>query len=329
MNKSILVNGTFRSGSGAINDYLSSRTDFCNPFGEKEFRLISDPMGLNNLYNLCYVNKSLLNSGYGFEVYLSYINNLQNYNIYLARGVKGKLYNNNLKKFTNQFINKITKINYYAVPHYTRVNFNTKSKIMYFLGLKLNKKNHEMKITNIITPKNNKIFIKESRIYIEKILKYASLFKVNSKNVVLNNAIDVMNPIDSSRYFKNPKIIIVTRDPRDIFSSMKVGGAGAAPNYNVKIFVEWYKHYFGSKDFKKSLKNKKILHVKFENFLNNFDYENERLCKFIGVKKNFILKKNCIFDLNTSKKNIAKSKKNLKKSEIKLIEKKLINFLQW
>ena len=40
MNKSILVNGTFRSGSGAINDYLSSRTDFCNPFGEKEFRLM-------------------------------------------------------------------------------------------------------------------------------------------------------------------------------------------------------------------------------------------------------------------------------------------------
>ncbi len=329
MNKSILVNGTFRSGSGAINDYLSSRTDFCNPFGENEFRLISDPMGLNNLYNLCYVNKGLLNSGYGFEIFLNYVNNLQNYNIYIKKGVKGKLYNSNLKLFTNQFIKKITKINYYAIPHYTRVNFSTKNKIMYSLGLKLKKKNHEMKITNIITPKNNNIFIKESKIYIEKVLKHATCFKTNSRNFVLNNAIDVLNPLDSSKYFKNPKIIIVTRDPRDVFSSMKTGSAGAAPNYSVKIFVEWYKHYFGSINFKKFLRNKKILHIRFENFITNFEYENERLCKFIGVKKKFALRKNCIFDLNKSSKNIAKSKKNLNKKELRIIEKKLNNFLQW
>ena len=327
--KSILVNGTFRSGSGAVNDYLSARTDFANPFGDNEFRIISDPTGLNNLYNLCYVNKGLLNSGYGFEIYLNYITNLQKHHVYLEKGIKGKLYNSNLEKFTKQFVKKITKINYYAIPHYTRVNFDIKSKIKYSLGLRFKKKNNEMKFTNVIMPKHNNVFIRESKIYIEKIIKYAGLFKVSSKNVVLNNPIDVLNPIDAIKYFKNPKIIIVTRDPRDIFSSMKLGNAGAAPNYNVKIFVDWYKYHFGSKNFNKILRNKKILHIKFENFLNNFERENRRLCNFIGVKKSFQFKKNCNFDLNSSIKNISKSKKNLTKNEIRYIEKNLKIFLQW
>tara|TARA_Y100000816_G_scaffold157265_2_gene112224 strand:- start:118 stop:1104 length:987 start_codon:yes stop_codon:yes gene_type:complete len=327
--KSVLVNGTFRSGSGAINDYLSSRTDFDNPFGDNEFRIISDPTGLNNLYNLCYVNKGLLNSGYGFEIFLNYINNLQKHRVYLEKGVKGKLYNDNLKKLTKQFVKRITKISYYAIPHYKRVNFDIKNKIKYSLGLRFKRKNHEMKFTNIIMPKNHNIFIEESKIYIEKIIKYAGLSKVRSRNIVLNNPIDVLNPLDSTKYFKNPKIIIVTRDPRDIFSSMKMGNAGAAPNYNAKIFVDWFKYHFGSKNFAKILTNKKILHIKFENFLNNFDSENSRLCKFIGVKKKFRFKKDCNFDLNTSIKNISKSKKNLTKDEIRYIEKNLKTFLQW
>ena len=162
-----------------------------------------------------------------------------------------------------------------------------------------------MKFTNVIVPKEEKIFVREAKIYIEKIIKNASYIKVDNNSFVLNNAIDVLSPIESSRYFLNPKIIIVTRDPRDIFSSMKIGKAAAAPNYDVKIFVKWYKNYFCGNEFKKILKNKKS-YIKFERFL-NFNIENKRLCKFLNVKENFKL--NCMFDLDFSKKNIGKSKK--------------------
>ena len=47
------------------------------------------------------------------------------------------------------------------------------------------------------------------------------------------------------------KIVNVIRDPRDIFSSMKIGKAAAAPNYDVKIFVSQYKHFFCGDEFKK------------------------------------------------------------------------------
>ena len=32
---------------------------------------------------------------------------------------------------------------------------------------------------------------------------------------------------------------------------MKIGKAAAAPNYDVKIFVNWYKHFFCGNEFKK------------------------------------------------------------------------------
>ena len=73
MNKSILVNGTFRSGSGAIKDYLSSRIDISSPFGDNEFRIVSDPMGLNSLYNFCYLNPGILNPSYGVEQFKNYV----------------------------------------------------------------------------------------------------------------------------------------------------------------------------------------------------------------------------------------------------------------
>ena len=42
------------------------------------------------------------------------------------------------------------------------------------------------------------------------------------------------------------------------------------------------------------------VNVKFEKFINNFRYENKRLCKFLELKENFKLRKNSIFNLEIS-----------------------------
>ena len=65
--------------------------------------------------------------------------------------------------------------------------------------------------------------------------------------------------------------------------------------------------------------------------MNNFKRENERLCKFLNISQKFILRKNSDieFDLQKSKKNIYKSKKNLTNFEYKLIKNKLKNYLHW
>ena len=85
------------------------------------------------------------------------------------------------------------------------------------------------------------------------------------------------------------------------------------------------------KIFKEILKHNLILHVKFENFINAFDKENQKITRFLGLPKkiNFHTGADKIFDYNISKKNIYKSKKNLTKFEFNMIKKKLKTYLQW
>ena len=123
----------------------------------------------------------------------------------------------------------------------------------------------------------------------------------------------------------------MTRDPRDIFSSMKTRESKGAPSYDVRLFCDWFLECFNNLTFKKKLKNKKILNIKFENFVREFEKQNKILCKFLNIKEKYRFKKNCgiVFDINKSKKNIYKSKQFLTKYEYNLIESKLRKYLHW
>ena len=60
-------------------------------------------------------------------------------------------------------------------------------------------------------------------------------------------------------------------------------------------------------------------------FILNYEQETKKLLKFLKLKR----LKNKKFNINNSKKNIFKAKKILNKSELRLIENKLKNYLQW
>ena len=57
--KIFIILGSGNSGAGAIHDYLLSRKDFFSPFNGKEFRLVNDPDGIDELYNSFYDNFSI------------------------------------------------------------------------------------------------------------------------------------------------------------------------------------------------------------------------------------------------------------------------------
>ena len=65
--------------------------------------------------------------------------------------------------------------------------------------------------------------------------------------------------------------------------------------------------------------------------MQNFEKENKKICKFLSINKNFKLKKNqeIKFNLERSKNNIFKYKKNLYKFEYDLISKRLKKYLHW
>ena len=56
-----------------------------------------------------------------------------------------------------------------------------------------------------------------------------------------------------------------------MYSSMKNNKSGSSPWQNVDLFIDWYKYYFDNSNFKKKLNSKYILHVKFKDFVSNFN----------------------------------------------------------
>ena len=252
--KTIIVLGTWSSGSGAVHDYLASRNDIISPFGPNEFKLCSDPMGLHFLYNNCFKNGNyLLNPSYAFSEFRKYVNNFYQHKHYIKKGIENKILDRQILVLTENFIRNVTFLKYYGLPHYANCNLSILQKIYKKIMVQIFKKKiKDLKLKTIILTKNEKVFINEAKKYVYSILKYYSKNNIQNKTIVLNNAADVVDPINSSQYFENRKILIVTRDPRDIFSGMKTREANAAPWYNVDTFIKWYEQSFGNKDFKKN-----------------------------------------------------------------------------
>ena len=86
---------------------------------------------------------------------------------------------------------------------------------------------------------DEKRFFLESKKYLIKV--FNSNVKITSKkNIILDQATNYWKPEVALKYFNNQKIIIVTRDPRSIYYSMKYRGSYAYPGYDIKKFVKWY-----------------------------------------------------------------------------------------
>lgn len=325
--KTVIILGLKNSGSGCVHDYLSNRVDFMSPFGNNEFKLCSDPMGIHNIYINCYKNFSFFNPSNSMNDFLDYIKKYQDFIVYPTYGNGEKLFKKEILTLSKNYINKITKVLYYGNPEFS--NFKINKLQNFYLRLKKTKTH----FYPIRLPVDEKKFLKETRNYINQIiLKNSDMKKISkNQNVVLNQSSNVFDPIRSSQYFEKARTIIITRDPRDIFASMKKRKSKGAPSYDVNIFCDWFLACFNNKNFEILLKNKSILIIKFESFVNNFKRENERLCKFLNISQKFILRKNSDieFDLQKSKKNIYKSKKNLTNFEYRLIKNKLKDYLHW
>ena len=112
--KIFIVLGSGNSGAGAIHDYLLSRDDFFSPFKGKEFRLVNDPDGLDELFNTLYNDFSINGSA----------NKLNNFSIFTKNyfysnyNNKNKILNKQFLNLTKYFISQIIKTNTTEVPNF-------------------------------------------------------------------------------------------------------------------------------------------------------------------------------------------------------------------
>lgn len=143
----------------------------------------------------------------------------------------------------------------------------------------------------------------------------------------LDQLVPVSNVKRYSRYFKNIKIIIVDRDPRDLYLLNKLyWNEGWIPTQNVETYVEWFNAIRShTKFYDENTENS--LRIQFEDLIYNYEDTIEKIIEFIGINKDTHIEKLKYFNPERSLKNTCLWKKNtIYNDEIEYIEKQLSEY---
>ena len=323
-----IIMGSGESGSGAIFDYLKSRPDIINPLN-KEFRLVQDPGGLVDLHSSIvfgfHVNRAS-NAIKRFKKLCEQCGR-SNSGVYRRRftykyGLNYASYIENYFNKVDKFIERITHVSYPGMPSCERLDLNKLETLKYDYKLtKAKKINTKPEVGNMILPVQEKIFLKETELFLDE------LFSVNrnsqNKHVIVDQGGSLWAPLSTTKYYGERKAVVVTRDPRDIFSEFQYYGQ-AYPGSDVEIFCNWYAGAFSNIN-KTEWDNDIVMHIRFEDFIRNFDVEVKKVNNHLNLSENVSYK----FNPDNSKKNIGKFKKVLRLEDVKYIEKKLENYLHF
>ncbi len=316
--KKIIVLGSGNSGAGGIHDYLLSRDDIISPFNGNEFRLINDPDGLNDLYTSLYEKFNINESALSILRFQKFVKRLVNsrYN------KKNHVYSKELIKISDDFLNEIIEISYNGSPQFY---FDKMSKIQkylfYFKRFVLRQQSRSINLLNMSLPINKNEFLKNCETYLQKIFSTSSNLST-TKGFVINQGGNFWYPISSTKYYgKNTYPVLVTRDPKGIFWSMKRRNSLSYPGHDIKIFVKWYRSIMEKINLNEF---EKIIHIKYENFFSNYDSERIKLCRELNIPT----ETNDKFNLENTKKNLFKFKDHLQYNEIEFIDKELKEFIQ-
>jgi hypothetical protein len=307
----IIVLGTTYSGSGAVYDYLSGRGDLYDPLQGTEYQLPQMPNGLMTLEA---VAKDAFHPGTADFV----LDQFEKLTKKLSRSETlfryGKDYSSKIPSFEREIKNFIDEICAVKLPmrlHWHR-SMHSQSAILYFIYKLKNYLGFNQSIphTRLLVSSKNLIDAAQKL--------HNKLFQANSNKrpILLNQAGSGWNPIGSTKYFLNRKVVLVTRDPRDQFAELKK----IRKTISAEGFINWYKEM---QLRLKEINNSNILRLCFEDFVIKNEKMVNLLCDHISLSSNIISS----YEPNLSKKNIGKYQKILSRKEIDIIENRLSEFI--
>lgn len=276
----------YGSGSSVVTDFVSE-FDTVYSFTNEEFRFLQDPDGVSDLeYNLI-ENFNRHNSGHAIKRFKKLVD-FQSGNI-LGRRYE-KFFHGNWKKYSYEYIRNLIDFTYHGWWQYDLYD---KGDLYYFRKRFLNKLLHltiwrdqpdrclnTMKdvITYCSHPTEQE-FLQYTKQYI------ASLFGSvcnGSEIVMVDQIVPSTNLKRFLRYFDDIQVVIVDRDPRDIFVLDKyVWKDGVIPN-DVETFCKWF-HYTRSNRAEELKEKSKVKYLQFEDMIYKYKQTTSELADWLGL----------------------------------------------
>lgn len=320
------------TGSSVVTDLLKE-FDNAKSFGSYEFTIAHEPNGISDLqhYIVDDFHRIKVDEGiYRFEKNIQKISKVYDAN-----------FNNKFTLITNDYLNELVSVCWKgnSFTHQDRY-----SKIEYFIRFSVSDKIQRIlhKILRRSTgyefvPRFPKMDMKLPSCTKEQFLnitrKYTeSIFDVANDNgyeyIVFDQLVPPTNTSRYINYFNDLKIIVVDRDPRDLYLLNKMfWKEGWIPTDNVEDFIQYFNIIRDPLKYEKDDEDK-VLRVKFEDLVLKYDESIDCITKFIGISKESHIYKKKFFNPEVSIKNLKLWKKYKDYDEdIKIIEQKLSEYI--
>lgn len=279
----------YGTGSSAITDYVSE-FDGVYSMTTEEFRFLQDPDGIDDLEFHLVENHNRHNAGHAIKRYKRLVDF---YNGNLLGGKYAPFFHGKWKEISYRYIQDLTDFTFKGWWMYDLYD---RGKIYYFRKKIINKLLHmtvwrnspertlntmKSELTYCSAPTLDR-FVLLTKDYIEELLLEASS---GAETVLVDQIVPPTNISRYTRYFDDIKVVVVDRDPRDLYLLEKlVWKDGVIPHEDVETFVKWFKY---TREHRKTevFDPETTLFVRFEDLI--YDYENEtaRLNNFLGLSE--------------------------------------------
>ena len=319
-NKYLVILGSGYSGSGAIYDYLSGVKGFYPALSGHEFRLIHEPGGLNELYEAISSGFHPNRANDAIYRFKRLAHRCSNSRKAMRRGLGYAESILNYQEKIESYLRDILLMSYEGLPW---VGLADKGRLrVYTIGL-IRKLYAFFGVKkpcgSMYVPIEEKQFLDKTRSLIDELLSTYRQIKLPDDFLLVNQGGSFWRPEESTFLYRSRKILVVTRDPRDIYAEFKLKGF-AYPGDNVSNFCCWYASMMARR--KKVWDSGLVSEVSFEDFVRGRECEFTNLSEFLSKDL-----RSSSYDLSKSRKNVGKYKKTLNHLEIGEIESSLAEYI--
>ena len=311
--KFIAVTGFFSSGSSAVVDLLKEYKDVyeCSA----EIRIIKDPYGITQLENALVHNWDLINSAAAIRDFkwLCTICNRKRKGIFSPVGLSySEKITKDFLRMTNEYIDDLSTFKYKSDFYYQKFKKNYFRYVIdrirmgteFYTHGKIKSANRKVEDSNFALLTEEE-FNEKTKKYLKSLFSYCIPEGKMSGIVVLDQAISSNDPQAINRYFDDAKMIIVDRDPRDMYVEDLVRWRENLDK-DVSSKEAGYKYVIRHKALRKDIPNDgSVLCVKFEDLVINYNEIVSKIESFLGFSERDHISKKMYLKPEISSKNIG------------------------
>lgn len=274
----------YGTGSSAITDLVREYDDtYC--FGDYEIRIFQDIDGVRDLEYYLVENYNRHNSGHALKRFKRLVD--FDSHVWFVKKYE-KLFDNQFQKISYEYIEKLVD---YQFKGYWHEDIRDRGNWFYFRKRLANKlaclfvKERDYHINEM--PKeitygvniSEEKFLEYTREYSRRLLDV--LNKDKKKHVIVDQLVPP-NHIDKYiRYFDDMKVVVVERDPRDMYLLEKCRWKGTVVPHDVETFCKWWKATRAHR-LTENLNTEYSMFVQFEDLIYHYDETVARVEKFLG-----------------------------------------------